>query len=65
MLRTSVLHSSEPDLAAWRNASRLNLTHGIPDHMGDPRVQSALARSGANMAQALKNADTLLELAIE
>lgn len=59
-LRTSALHSAEPDLAAWIESSRLNLTRGMADHIGDPGMLSARARWAANIESALKNAEQLL-----
>jgi hypothetical protein len=60
VLRAFTMHSAEPDVAAWQERSRLNLTRGMGDHMSDPRMQSALARWDANMELALKNAEQLL-----
>ncbi len=54
------MRSSQPDLAAWQERSRLNLTCGIRNQMSDPRLQSALARLAANRELALKNAEKLL-----
>ena len=59
-LRSFALHSAEPDLTAWADRSRLSLTRGMADHMGDPRMQSAMARWAANMEPALKNAARLV-----
>ena len=60
-----VLHSmaaqmAEPDLTAWSERSRLNLTRGMADHMSDPGMQSAMARWATNMEPALTNAERLL-----
>jgi len=60
MLRSSQLHSSEPELVAWLEKSRLNLTRGMADRTEDSRLQSALARLSANSEAALQNADALL-----
>jgi len=35
---------SESDLSAWTAASRLNLLAALPDHAGDPSVQTAVTR---------------------
>jgi NAD(P)-binding Rossmann-like domain len=35
---------SEPDLAAWMAASRLNLMRALPDHAIEPAVQTAVKR---------------------
>jgi hypothetical protein len=42
--RTELRWMSEPDLAGWVAASRLNLLRGLPDHLGEPPVQEALTR---------------------
>ena len=60
VLNTAMLHSTEPDIVAWENESRLNLTRGLNDHLSEPRVQSALTRWEANAEQALNNARHLL-----
>jgi putative NAD(P)-binding protein len=58
--RSFAVQSAEPDIAAWLAASRLSVTKELPEHMGDPRMQPALARWGAHMENALKNGDRLL-----
>jgi hypothetical protein len=55
-----VVHSAEPDLTAFGERSRLNLTRGLGDHMSNPRMQSTMARWAANLEPALKNAERLL-----
>jgi hypothetical protein len=60
VLRTSAMHAAEPDLAAWLERSRLNLTRGIPGRAADPRLRSALVRWQAHAEPALRNAETLL-----
>ncbi len=52
--------SSEPDVAAWVNRSRLNLTHGMEKHMTDPRLQSAIVRMASNMQPALAKLEQLI-----
>jgi len=59
-LRAFATHSTEPDLMSWLECSRLNLTRGMGDHMGDPRMQSSLGRWAANLEPALRNAEQLL-----
>jgi hypothetical protein len=59
-LRSLATQATEPELTAWSERSRLNLTRGIADHMSDPRMESALARWGENMELALTNAERLL-----
>ena len=44
MLTTATLHSSEPDSTAWQDNSRLNLSHGLNDHLDEPRMNSVVAR---------------------
>jgi hypothetical protein len=58
--RAFAAHSTEPDLMSWLEGSRLSLTRGMGDHMGDPRMQSAMTRWFANLEPALKNAEQLL-----
>ena len=58
--RALALHSGEPDLAAWQERSRLNLTRGMNDHVSDPRMQAAMGRWLMNVEPALKNAEQLL-----
>ncbi len=60
MLRAAVLHAAEPDLAAWGEDSRLNLTCGLAQRLGDPRVAAAVARWADHGETALRNADFLL-----
>jgi putative NAD(P)-binding protein len=59
-IRSFAVHAAEPDLAAWLENSRLNLTRDLADHMSDPRMQPALARWAGNIEPALKNADRLM-----
>lgn len=59
-LRSLMAQAAEPELAAWSEGSRLNLTRGLGDHFEDPRMQAAMARWGANMEPALANGDRLL-----
>jgi len=35
---------TDPDLQAWLEGARLNAARGIPEHMGDPAMQTALTR---------------------
>lgn len=60
MLRNSPVHAAEPDVSAWQESSRLNLTGGMGNYMDDPRIHSALARLETNTEMALKNAEKLL-----
>ncbi|MGH9194812.1 MAG: NAD(P)-binding protein, partial [Acidimicrobiia bacterium] len=52
--------SALPDLAAWVRRSRLTLTRGLAEHMGDAPVQVAMGRFNENMQPAMKNAKALL-----
>lgn len=60
VLNTSALHSAQPDIAAWQDASRLTLSRGVNNFLDDPRTQSALSRWQNNAEQALTNASRLL-----
>ena len=42
--RTEARWLSEPDVAAWVAASRLNLMRALPDHSAEPPVQAAVKR---------------------
>lgn len=60
ILRTSVLHSTEPDVTAWSDRVRLSFTCGLSRRLDDPRLQSALARWAGVTEPALKNAEQFL-----
>lgn len=60
VLETAALHGAEPDIAAWRDASRLNMTRGLEQHEGDPRLAAAFTRWQTNAEPALANAARLL-----
>lgn len=51
---------AEPDLAQWVDRSRLNLLGGLGARAGDPRMQAALGRYGANIAPAMARLPELL-----
>jgi hypothetical protein len=51
---------AEPDLVAWMEASRLDAARGIGDHLSEPRMQSALARYGANFETGHANLEKLM-----
>jgi putative NAD(P)-binding protein len=55
-----VTHTAEPDLMAWSADSRLSMTRGMNDHLGDERMQSAVGRWVANLEPAIKNAEQFL-----
>jgi hypothetical protein len=46
---------SEPDLAAWHDACRLNPAKGATEHLDEPRVTDAFASMGANIGAAMEN----------
>ena len=50
---------SAPDVARWIGASRLNLLQALPDHVGEPAVQSALERYLKNVGPAVKRLSRL------
>jgi len=50
--RTELRWMSEPDVAGWVAASRLNLLAGLPDHAAEPEVQAALTRYLTHVAAA-------------
>lgn len=58
--RSEVTWKCDPDIAAWKRRSRLNITRGIRDHLGDPRVQAALDRYTKTIELALVNLERLL-----
>ncbi|MGZ8762473.1 MAG: NAD(P)-binding protein [Acidimicrobiia bacterium] len=51
---------ADPEVMGWMERSRLNAARGIGDHMGEPRMQSALARFTANSEPAVANLEQLL-----
>ena len=57
--RTEGRWLGEPDLAAWVAASRLNLLHSLPDHMGEPSVQAAVARYVGSVGDAVRRLDQM------
>jgi hypothetical protein len=46
---------SEPDLAAWDAACRLNPARAATEHLDDPRVTDAFASMTANIGAAVRN----------
>jgi hypothetical protein len=47
--------SKQDDIAAWLDRSRLNASCGLSAHLGEPRVQEAVARFVANVGPATAN----------
>jgi hypothetical protein len=45
---------SEPDLAAWMAASRLNLMRSLPEHATEPAVQTSVTRYLTNVGPAIE-----------
>ncbi len=58
--RVQMVWSGEPDLVAWLERSRLNVARGIPDHLTEPQMQSALARYVAHSEQAVEKLESFL-----
>ena len=57
--RTERRWLSEPDLLAWLAESRLNLLHGLPDHLAEPTVQVALNRFVNHVGPAIERLQQL------
>jgi hypothetical protein len=51
---------SEPDVAAWNSASRLNPAGGAGGHMDDPRLPEAFATIGEHIGPAMHNLERLV-----
>lgn len=60
--RAHLAWRAEPDIAVWLDNARLNAVRGVRDHLGDPRMQAALARLGATLEPALANLQRLTEV---
>ena len=60
ILNTAALHAPEPDIMAWQQSSRLNLTRGMENHLDNPRMRTALDRWQAHAGQAFDNAERML-----
>lgn len=52
--RTEARWLSEPDLAAWMAASRLNLMRALPDHAAEPSAQAAVKRYLTHVGPAIE-----------
>ncbi|MBV9577349.1 MAG: hypothetical protein JO057_02035 [Chloroflexi bacterium] len=50
---------SEPDIAAWVAATRLNLLRALPDHAFEPSVKASVARYVAHVGAATKRLQQL------
>jgi NAD(P)-binding Rossmann-like domain len=49
----------EPDVAGWVTRSRLNLLRALPDHVGEPAVQTALERYLTHVGRASERLERL------
>jgi len=58
--RVQATWSAEPDLVAWLERSRLDVARGISDHLGEPRMQAALARYVAHGEPAVEKLESFL-----
>jgi hypothetical protein len=52
--RTEQQWLSEPDVSSWIAQSRLNLLRALPEHLGEPAVQTALQRYLAHVGAAIE-----------
>lgn len=59
-LRADYRWTQAPDVAAWLDGARLNLSAGLMSHAGNPLVQQSLTRFASNAAQAAANLRRLL-----
>ena len=57
--RTELHWLSEPDVAAWVAASRLNLLRALPEHAAEPSVQEAVQRYVTNVGPAIERLEPL------
>jgi len=58
--RTQALWFDQPDLMAWLERSRLNLTRGLIERAADPKMQPAITRLFTNREPAINNLEKLL-----
>ena len=63
MIHTNVMNARDPDMAAWLERTRLNITSGLAQHAENPQIQGELARIGELAEPARLNADRLLAAA--
>jgi len=49
----------EPELSAWVAESRLNLLRALPDHAGEPAVQTAVRRYLTHVSAAIERLEQL------
>jgi len=60
MIQNTILSAADPDMAAWLERTRLNITSGMSKRQNDQRVQNALFRIRDLVEPALNSADRLL-----
>ena len=60
MIHTNIMNASDPDMAAWLERTRLNITSGMAKHADNPAIQRSLARVAELAEPARCNADRLL-----
>lgn len=60
MIHTTIMNAADPDMAAWLERTRLNITSGLSHYQHDPKIQAALARIADLATPARLNADRLL-----
>jgi hypothetical protein len=54
------LWSKEPDIAAWLERARLNLSRGLRQRAGDPAIRDAMSRFASNVRPGLAKLSQLL-----
>lgn len=59
--RNEVAWQREPDIQAWLQRSRLNISRALPEHLDDPRVQRAVANIVSHGRDAIGNLRRLLK----
>jgi hypothetical protein len=59
--RTQALWFDQPDLMAWAERSRLNLTRGLGEKAADPELATAITRLFTNREPAITNLERLIE----
>lgn len=57
--RSEIATMTDPEVGAWREASRLNAARGVADHLDDPMVASAAGRFARYGDAAVANLDRL------
>jgi hypothetical protein len=57
--RAALAWLNDPELSAWLGRARLNAVRSMNDYLADPRMQSAMARWGANIEPGISNLSAL------